>query len=177
MPIVKSDAFQFLTNIPIISRIRRNHGLEHATLHILAKRCPGCKMAGHSDFRGFWLLGDVPTEQVHEAVQEALRRMRAGEHGLAIHPNCGTNFATAGTLAGLAGVMGMWGVGSRKRDKLERLPLVATLATLAIILAQPLGLGVQRHVTTSGVPGNLEVVEIIPTQRGRMKAHHILTRG
>jgi len=166
-----------ILNLPILSRIRRNHGLEHATLHILAKSYQGKKMGGYSDFNGFWLVGDLAAEQVREAVHEALRRMRAGEHNLAVHPNCGTNFATAGSLAGLAGLMGMWRVGTRKRDKLERLPLVATLATLALIFAQPLGLEVQKHFTTSGQPGDLEIVEIIPTQRGRVKAHRILTRG
>ena len=71
----------------------------------------------------------------------------------------------------------MIGVGSRRRDKLERLPLVVTLATLALILSQPLGLRLQKNITTSGFPGSLEIVEICPTQRGRVKAHRILTRG
>jgi len=177
MTISKSNYFQPLTNIPVISRVRRNHGLEHATLHVLARHNPGLKMAGHSDCGGFWLLGNIPTEKVRAAVEEALSRMKAGEHDLAVHPNCGTNFVTAGTPAGLASVLGMWGVGSRKRDKLERLPTVISLATLALIAAQPLGLQVQKFITTSGVPGDLEVVEIIPTKRGRVKAHRIVTRG
>ena len=45
------------------------------------------------------LLGDVPTEQVESAVREALQRLKAGERGLAVHPNCGTNLATTGLLA------------------------------------------------------------------------------
>lgn len=162
---------------PVLSRIRRNHGLEHATLNILSQKFPKTNMAGHSDFDGFWLLGDVPTTAVKDAVEEALRRLRSGERELAVHPNCGTNFVVAGTLAGLAGVLGMVGVGSRLRDKLERLPLVATLATMALIFAQPMGLRVQREFTTSGDPGDLEILEIIPTKRGRTTAHRVLTRG
>ena len=123
------------------------------------------------------MVGDLTTEQVQAGVTEALIRMKNGEHRLAVHPNCGTNFAAAGSLAGFAGLLGMIGVGSRRRDKLERLPLVATLATLALILAQPLGLRLQKNITTSGVPGGLEIVEIYPTQRGRVKAHRILTQG
>jgi len=169
--------FDPLLNLTPISRIRRNHGLEHATLHVLSKRHPGKKMGGYSDFNGFWLLGDLEEPEVYDAVGEALSRMKAGEGNLAVHPNCGTNFATAGSLAGLAGVMGMLGVGSRKRDKLERLPMVAVLATLALILAQPLGLNVQKHLTTSGEPGNLEVIKVIPSQKGGLKAHRIITRG
>ncbi len=166
-----------LDTIPVLSRIRRNHGLEHASLHILAKKHAGLKMGGYSDFNGFWLIGNLPTTAVKAGVEEALHRMKAGEHHLAVHPNCGTNFATAGSLAGIAGVMGMLGVGGRKRDKLERLPLVAVLATLALIFAQPLGLNLQKNFTTSGVPGDLEIVDIIPSKRGQLKAHRIITRG
>lgn len=163
--------------IPIVSRIRRNHGLEHASLHVLAKRFPGRSMGGHSNPDGFWLVGELPTESVQEAVHEALQRLRNGEAHLAVHPGCGTNFATAGSMAGLAGLMGMWGAGPRKRDKIERLPMVATLATLALILAQPLGLRLQKYVTTSGDPGDMEIVEIIPASRGVLKAHRVVTRG
>ncbi len=160
-----------------ISRIRRNHGLEHATLHILAERYPKVSMAGHSSASGFWLLGDVSTEDVQTAVSEALSRMRAGERNLAVHPNCGTNFVASGAVAGVAGAAAMFGVGRRWQDKLERLPLAATLATLGLIMAQPLGLKLQEKVTTSGDPGDLEVVEIIPSTRGRIKAHRVITRG
>lgn len=169
--------FHSITNLPVISRIRRNHGLEHATLHVLTGQKVGTRLGGYSDFKGFWLVGDLSVEQVEQGVKEALRRLKAGERHLAVHPNCGTNFATAGSLAGLAGVMGMLGVGSRRRDKLERLPLVATLATLALIFAQPLGLNVQKHLTTSGNPGDLEIVEVVPTRKGQLKAYRILTRG
>lgn len=146
-------------------------------MHVLAEHKPRRGIAGHSDMGGFWIVGDVPTEELTDAVQEALQRMRAGEHQLAIHPNCGTNFAVSGIIAGVAAFIGMWGAGQGWRDKLERLPLVATLATLALILSQPLGYRLQERVTTSGRPGELEVVAIKPTRRGRVTAHRILTRG
>jgi hypothetical protein len=169
--------FDPILNLAPISRVRRNHGLEHATLHVLASLYPGMHMGGFSDFNGFWLVGDLTRDQIEAAAQEALKRLRAGEHQLAVHPNCGTNFATAGSLAGLAGVMGMWRVGNRRRDKLERLPMVASLATLALILAQPLGLVVQAHLTTSGQPADLKIVDVFPVKRGRLPTHRILTRG
>ena len=177
MTLLNSRLNETFENIPWLSRIRRNHGLEHATLHVLTKSSPGRSLAGHSDTKGFWLLGDVPTEEVERAVGEALRRMKAGEKNLAVHPNCGTNLATAGTMAGVAGATAMFGVGPRKRDKLDRLALAATLATLTLIFAQPVGMFLQRYLTTSGVPGNLEIVEVIPTQKGKIKAHRVLTTG
>ena len=107
MSLVNSSVYQSLVKIPWFSRVRRNHGLEHATLHVLAKQHPRKNMAGHSDSKGFWLIGDLSTGEVEAAVQEALRRMQAGEENLAVHPNCGTNFATAGTMAGVAGATAM----------------------------------------------------------------------
>ena len=166
-----------LINSRPLSRIRRNHGLEHATLHVLANRHPGKRMAGYSDLSGFWIVADLPGQEIKDAADEALQRLSQGEHKLAVHPNCGTNFATAGSLAGLAGVFGMLGVGSRKRDKLERLPMVAVLGTLALIAAQPLGMKVQQYLTTSGNPGTLKIFKINETRRGRFQACRIITKG
>lgn len=162
---------------PTISRVRRNHGLEHATIHLLSRRLPGRSFAGHSDANGFWLMGEVETEVLADAVTEALARMRNGEHSLAVHPNCGTNFATYGVAAGLAAFLGMAGAGSRFRDKLERLPIMIFLATLALIFSQPIGYRIQREVTTSGEPGDLEVVEVMRSMRGKVAAHRVKTRG
>ncbi len=164
-------------NIAPLSRIRRNHALEHATLHVLAQRNARRMIAGHSDLKGFWILGDVSPEELREAVAEALMRLRAGERDLAVHPNCGTNFATAGILAGLGASLAMIGAAKRWRDRLERLPMAISLATLAVIIAQPLGLKIQREVTTQADPLQLEIEEIIPTQRGRLKAYRVNTSG
>lgn len=177
MAFLESPPVQSMLETPMLSRIRRNHGLEHATLHILAKKYPQKAMGGHSNPAGFVLLGDLSLEDIHAAAEEALARLKAGEHHLAVHPGCGTNFATAGIMAGLAGMLGMWGAGPRKRDKFERLPFVATLATLALMFAQPLGMRLQKYVTTSGVPGNLEIIAIECINRGRLTAHRITTRG
>jgi hypothetical protein len=150
-----------ILELPLIKRIRRNHGLEHATLHMLAKRFPNTSMGGYSNPSGFWIAGDVPLEAVRDSVDEALARLKAGESKLALHPNCGTNFITTGTLAGLAGAASLFGAGKRWQDKLGRLPLAASMATLVLILTQPLGLSLQEHITTSGDIGPMEVIEII----------------
>jgi hypothetical protein len=134
-------------------------------------------MGGYSDPGGFWLIGNLSTEAVQAAVEEALGRMQAGERNLAVHPNCGTNFATAGALAGMAGAAAMLGAGKRTRDKLERLPLAAALATLALMIAQPLALTIQARITTSGEPGAMEVKRIRRMQPGRLTIHRIETRG
>jgi hypothetical protein len=166
-----------ILDLPVISHIRRNHGLEHATLHVLANYLPHTMLVGHSDIGGFWIIGNVPAELLHAAVQEAIARLRAGERQLAVHPNCGTNYATAGALAGLAGASAMLGSGRRWQDKLARLPFAVALATIALIVSQPLGLELQRYVTTSGDPGSLEVISITHHEQGRLTSHRIQTRG
>ena len=164
-----------LLNMPAIARIRRNHGLEHATLHLLSQHHPKRGLAGHSDAGGFWILGDVSIDELQEAIEAALARLRNGERQLAVHPNCGTNLVTAGILAGVAAGVAMFG-GRSFRDKVERLPLAASLATVALIVAQPLGSLLQEHVTTSGEPGNLRVVEIVASRRGRLRAYRVVTK-
>jgi len=164
-------------NFEPVSRIRRNHGLEHATLHVLAERFPRTSMAGHSDTGGFWILGDIPEDDVQSAVATALERLRKGEAELAVHPNCGTNFVTSGIFTGVAASMAMFGAGKRMRDKLERIPLAASLATLALIASQPLGLYFQQQFTTSGIPGSLEVIEISHRPRRQINAYRVTTRG
>jgi hypothetical protein len=166
-----------LLSTPLLSRIRRNHGLEHATIHVLSKQESGIALAGHSDSGGFWLLGEVSTEKVEAAVDQALQRLRAGESQLAIHPNCGTNFVTSGVAAGMAGAFAMLGAGPRSRDKFERFPLAALLATLALILSRPLGYRIQQRITTSGLPGDLEIVAVKSSRRGRIAAHRVVTSG
>jgi hypothetical protein len=151
--------------------------LEHACLHLLSQRYPGSGFSGHSDTSGFWIVGDISREEVAEVVQEALKRMQAGETNLAVHPNCGTNFVTSGLLAGFAGFLAFASGGHRFRDRLERLPLAATLSILALVLARPLGLYLQREVTTSGVPGGLDIVSITSKRRGRWHTHRIRTSG
>ena len=166
-----------LLDIPYISRTRRNHGLEHATIHLLSEAKPGRPLAGHSDSGGFWILGEVGTEELAETATAALNRLRAGERELAVHPNCGTNFATYGIFAGFGAFAAFTGVGARFRDRLERLPLAAVFATLALILSQPLAFRLQREVTTSGEPGDLKLVRITKTALGGRTAHRVETAG
>jgi hypothetical protein len=172
-----NSLFQNLLDIPMISRVRRNHALEHATLQVLAKKKPFQAYAGYSDVRGLRILADVSTEDIHEAIEEALKRLRAGEARLAIHPHCGTNFVASGIVAGGAGWLATLGSEKGFRRKLERLPMVMMFVTLALILSQPLGPYLQQHVTTDAHIGDLQVVEIMQHQRNKVSIFRIITRG
>lgn len=161
----------------IISRTRRNHGLEHATLNLLAKSHAGKAFAGHSDGNGFWILGDIPSEELYTAIEDALTKLRAGRSELAIHKNCGTNLLVSGFAAGLAGAAGLIGAGDKPRDKFERLPLIALFGTAALILARPLGPTLQRKVTVDANPGNLQITGISRHILNGMPAHRIRTQS
>ena len=166
-----------ILDIRPISRMRRNHGLEHATIHILSKKYPNVHMGGMSTPRGFTIFGDVPTEAVAEAAIEALKSLRAGQADLAMHPNCGTNFAIAGLMAGTAAWLGTLGAGKKFRQKVERLPLMVLLATAALILTRPLGPLVQKQITTTGDPQGLELERVETFVRAGVRMHLVLTRG
>ena len=72
----------FLDQIPIVSTVRRNHGVEHATIHVLASRLQNLALVGHATLDGFNLYGEVEADQVDSAANEALRRLRAGDSRL-----------------------------------------------------------------------------------------------
>lgn len=159
-----------------IDRTRRNHGLEHATVTLLGQKYPGRSLAGRSTPFGFYIYGEVDTEELTTTALEALRRLRGGEHQLAIHPNCGTNFLTAGAVA--TGVAFAGFLGARDwRSRLERLPLVTLFVTIALIFAQPLGLTLQRTLTTSGIMGGLKIASVMRAGVGPMAAHFVKTVG
>ena len=158
---------------PFVSETRRNHALEHATIHILSGRFPGRNMAGHSNPTGFFLIGDLPTEDVRSAVSEALTRLQNGESRLAIHEGCGTNYVVTGALGGFFALLGMSGT-RNMRERLERFPLLILLSILAFMLGQPIGLALQRRVTTQPNPGTLSITDIYPLSK---TVHRVVTRG
>lgn len=143
---------------PLVGRTRRNHGLEHATVHVLSARYPGITVIGRSTPNCFYIYGELTAEQVHSAATEALARLIAGESHLTIHPGCGTNLVASGMLAGTAAFAAM-NVG-RRRSRWEALPTVILAATLALLLAQPIGPLLQQRITTSADVAGAEIVSV-----------------
>jgi hypothetical protein len=160
----------------LVERTRRNHGLEHATVTVLSQKQRGIKLAGRSTPAGFFIYGRVDTEALRQAVDEALARLKAGEIELAVHPNCGTNLIAKGIAAGLTSYFGFLGANTA-RSRFGRLPRVAALSSIALMLAQPLGLSLQRHITTSGEMGDLRVTGIRRADRGGIVTHFITTES
>jgi hypothetical protein len=166
---------QFL-NHPTLLRVRRNHGLEHATINILTEQYPKTTFIGRSDGRGFYIYGKVATDAIRLAVIEALDRLRNGEHSLAFHPTCGTSTVTAGILAATASFLSLGGTKDEGwRERLKRLPTAILATTIALLFAQPIGRAAQQYLTTEPNPGSLEIVAIHPIRGIRGNVHRILT--
>lgn len=148
-----------LENVPLVAATRRNHGIEHATVYMLSRRQPDRRLVARSNHRGFLVLGDTTDSELTDAVNEALRRLHAGDTNLVIHPNCGTNFVTSGVLAGVAAWMASR-LGDQQRPWWEQFPLVTVAATLALFAAQPLGRALQAHITTSAQVAGIRLASV-----------------
>jgi hypothetical protein len=140
-----------------VRRTRQNHAIEHATVTILAQRDPRRRLFARSDPGGFLLYGAVTTPDLRAAVVEALDRLRAGEFDLAIHPNCGTNFVAAASLAGLAATVASF---LSRRARWRALPLTILTSILALLAAQPLGYLAQAHITTLAEVEDVQIERI-----------------
>src|ERR687885_730506 len=134
--------------------LRRNHALEHATIAVMMERGPGRKFNGFSTDDGFFVQGVRSTQEVDSAAREALRRLRGGEKGLAVHRNCGTTIVAANLLAAVL-FLGSLGLGLYMGWPVYLLILGSVV--LAFALRVPLSLLLQRFVTTDADLTNAEV--------------------
>lgn len=167
---------EWLLDLPLIGKTRRVHGLEHAAITIMSSRDPELRLVGRSTPNGFWLYGEVDTAEVGYATAEALRRLKAGEAALAIHPRCGTNLAVAGLLTGLSSFAASSSFG-RQESAFNKIPRVILAATGALLISQPLGLLAQEKFTTCPDASWLSLGPIKRMQRGNLAIHFVTVNG
>lgn len=160
-----------LLDLPLILETRRNHALEHATIHVLS-RTHHVPMAGHSNPTGFFLIGDLPTAAIQTAATEAWTRLNAGESGLAVHPGCGTNLVAATLLPATFAWAPLRGAKST-RWRLLLIPLALVFAAFGYRLAQPLGPWLQKYITTEADLGSMQIVDIQLVRKG---LHRVITK-
>jgi hypothetical protein len=159
-------------DLPLVLETRRNHALEHATIHLLSRKLPNQRMGGHSNPTGFFLFGDLNTQDIWTSVTEAQERLNMGESGLAIHPGCGTNIASTFLLAGTFAWLVLRGNKSAFM-RILLLPFAVIFALLGVLLSRPLGPWLQKNVTTEADLGTLQIVDIVPVRKG---VHRVITR-
>ncbi len=161
-----------ILDLPLILETRRNHAVEHATLHILARKYIHQSMAGHSNPTGFYLMGNFTRDDIMEAATEAMGRLRAGESELAIHEGCGTNIVASTLLPATFAFVPM----QRVRTTFWRvflIPFAIVLAVFGYFLSKPLGPWLQRNVTTEANLGDMRIADIIPVRKG---LHRVITK-
>ncbi len=151
-----------------ISTVRRNHGIEHATVHVLTSRDPSVRLIGRADTTGFNIYGDVDGEELLSAAREALDRLQHGERALAIHPRCGTNLVVAGLLTGLAAILALG-----RKPSIKKFPDVVLATTFAAYIAMPLGLTLQEYVTTSPDAIGARIAGVREEHLGQIKVQHV----
>lgn len=153
---------------PPLSIVRRNHGIEHATVHVLSSRDPSIRLIGRADTKGFNIYGDVSSEALRSAAHEALERLQRGEGALAVHPRCGTNLVVTALLTALAAVFAIG-----RRPSIKKIPDAILATTVAAFLSQPIGLSVQEYITTSPDAVGARITGIQQQQMGRIKVQHV----
>jgi hypothetical protein len=163
-----------ILDLPLILETRRNHALEHASIHMLSAKYPDRHLAGHSNPTGFFVLGNVTTDDLKAAVTEAWTRLRAGESELAIHAGCGTNLATTALMAGTFAWFPLSGSKPLRR-KLWLLPFAVAFGLLGFLFSQPLGPILQAKVTTEADLGDLQVKDIILVRKDGVAVHRVIT--
>ncbi len=156
----------------LIDRTRRNHALEHASMNVLSERHKGFSAQGNSSPGGFNLniFGDVSDEDVYNAVEDAYRRLKAGESKLSLHPTCGTVLLTTAAVATLTAQASF--ALEMKRQKrstlgvagvIAALPVATMAVMISLIAARPLGMAIQKTYTVDANLGELRITSIQPT--------------
>jgi uncharacterized protein DUF6391 len=136
-------------------RVRQNHALEHATITILSDMMPNLSINARSFSDGFIIFRDLDLGLLRRAIDEALRRLQAGESQLAIHPNCGTNLAVGVSLMTIGTMLGLASSSTR-----TRVASAAASSMFGWAAARPIGEFVQKHFTTLPDLKGVRVTEI-----------------
>ena len=148
--------------------VRRNHGIEHATVHVLTEHDPDLSLVGRADTTGFNIYGQVDKESLAAATREAITRLQAGQGHLAVHPRCGTQIVVGGLLTGLAAAAAIG-----RRARLDKLPNVIIATTLAAFVSPRVGLAVQEKITTSPDAAGARLTGIREQKLGNLKFQHV----
>lgn len=157
-------------------RLRRNHALEHATINLLTQKHPQTHIIGLSRPLGFTLYTDLVTADVVEAVTEALRRLKAGQRELALHPNCGTGLLAAAAMTTLGTLIGLGSSRQPARQRLGRLPGTLLLNALLLVLARPVGLWLQANVTVDASVNAAEISSVFTSDQGKLRQINVNIR-
>ncbi|MGI6367981.1 MAG: DUF6391 domain-containing protein [Anaerolineae bacterium] len=153
----------------ILARIRKNHALEHATLHMLEQGPLPGPVAAHSDWNGITFYGRVDRDVLCRALTRALSALQAGESHLALHSRCGSTIAVP-VLSGLIiGLLLHHMSHTTRKESASALTLAGVLSPL--LCAEPLALGAQKQLLTDPHVGSAELLTLRTLSFGRITLH------
>ena len=143
----------------MLAHIRKNHAMEHATIHLLTEALPHVSFAGYSFVKGYWILGKAELQDIQKAAEMAHARLKNGESKLAVHPNCGTNIAMIGLCTAAAAMLTSLGE-DEDESPISRFTAFTTAGMIGALAGRPLGPKVQKNITTDPDVKNLSIVSI-----------------
>ena len=135
-----------------IEAIRKNHGLEHATVSLLLERGALTPIGGYSVPGGFIVWSKAAPEILIETAHDALELLEEGHSDLALSAHCGTNAVVAVALGGITAYLAGRGRGIAPIIRGTVLGLL-----VAKTLSQPIGKLIQRNVTVKSDPAGMEI--------------------
>jgi len=153
----------------LVERVRRNHGLEHATITVMLSKQGPMRVIGRAVPDGFYVYANVDTDKLRDYSTEALGRLQGGEAHLAVTHLCGTNLVVAGVLAGVGSYLAT----RSGRHGLDRLATSTLAALVGVIAAQPLGRLAQKYATTSPDLAGIRIVDV--RKMGGRNVHKVVT--
>lgn len=158
-------------SLSLFDRFRRNHAIEHAAMHMLARSLRPLRLVARSDWDGYTIYGHIDTETLAQATQEGLRALQAGRAELAVHPRCGTGLAAHLFLAGAAFSL----VSTAHKGKARGAAPLLAIAMIAGVAAfgQPLSRAAQAHLFTSATLPGAHIVSIDRHTRGGVPVHRV----
>ncbi len=142
-----------------VIQIRKNHALEHASIHVLETKYHKKMLSGYSIYNGFFLIGQLTIQEAQDAADLALARLQHGEKHLAIHPGCGTNLAVTGFCTALGAMITMAGANSRK-ERWNRFSTLVSMSSAMVMISKPLGIKAQKYITTDADLSGLRIIGI-----------------
>ncbi len=138
--------------IPLVNAVRKNHGLEHATVSLLLERGTAAPIGGYSIPGGFVVWARAAPDTVANAAMDALELLEDGHSDLAVSAHCGTNIVVTALLGGITAYLAGRGRGLAPVIRGAFLGLVVAKA-----LGPPLGKLVQRTLTVSSEPAGMSI--------------------
>jgi len=158
-----------LLKVLVNNKVRQNHALQHATIHVLERDLGIPQVEGMAYEDGFTLKGLAEPGVVYQAALKGLEKLKRGERDFAIHPKCGTTILVVNTIASVIFIAVLFLTGN--------LTIISVLVALVLAhLTGPFGGRlVQRYITTNPVP-DLEVTGV-SVQPARKVSGIILIEG